>query len=877
MQDKIHILPAREPVEPGRSSTHNLPAQLTPLIGREQEVAATCTLLRCPDVRLVTLTGTGGVGKTRLALQVATVLLDAIADSVCFISLAPISDPGLVIPTIAQALDLKESGAQPLPDLLKAYLKDKHLLLVLDNFEQVLPAAPHLTDLLAFCPALNLLVTSRATLHVQGEHEYSIPPLAVPDLKHLSEPEALTQYASVALFLQRAQAVKPAFQVTSVNARPIAEICVRLDGLPLAIELAAARIKLFPPQALLKRLEHRLQVLTSGAQDIPVRQQTLRNTIQWSYDLLSTQEQRLFRRLSVFVGGCTLEALEALCGSPGNEGTAVQVLDGVTSLIDKSLLQQTEQEGEEPWLLMLETMREYGLEMLATSGEMEFTRQAHAQYYLLFAEKVGPKLFGAEQQQWYTRLEREHANLRTALHWLLERKEAELTLRLSDALWWFWLTHNHLSEGRQWLERALSESEGGMAPVRAGVLNGLGLLLLNQGDYEQAERRSEESVVLYRELGDMVGMARPLHHLAIMDFDRGKLTRARSLLEECLARFSEGGDKVGRAYALCHLAWVYSEQGEYDKAYSCAEESLTLARASEDNHVIMEAFFCLAKALVVSQTGKAALQPMLEEYLALARASDEMSLAYALHAAGQAALSQDDVAIASSFIQESLALFREMGNRPDIAELLVIFGQVAAAQGDYAVAQSHYEESLALGREFGFKRIIPASLEGLAALVIRQGEPTWAARLWGAAEALRKVMGTPLSPVYRADYEQAVASARAHLGEQAFAAAWAQGRAMSPEQAFAARTMQEPATTPTPTLAGQPSTPPVMARVTYPDGLTAREVEVLRLGAQGLRDTEVAERLIISPRTVHAHLSSIYSKLGITSRNAATRYAIEHK
>jgi predicted ATPase len=369
MQDNIFILPAREPTGPGRTSTHNLPAQLTPLIGREQEVTTACTLLRRPNVRLVTLTGTGGVGKTRLALQVAADLIDDFTDGFSFILLALISDPGLVIPTIAQTFDLKESGAQPLLDLLKAFLQDKHLLLVLDNFEQVLMAAPQLAELLKVCSHLKLLVTSRVALHLYGEHEFLVSPLALPDLEQLPEPEALVQYAAVTLFLQRAQAVKPAFQLTAINARAIAEICVRLDGLPLAIELAAARIKLFSPQALLKRLEHRFQVLTSGAQDAPVRQQTLRNAIEWSYNLLHVEEQLLFRRLAVFVGGCTLEALGALCSFLDDGDAVVQVLDGVTSLLDKNLVQQTEQEGEELWLLMLETLREYGLEMLATSGE----------------------------------------------------------------------------------------------------------------------------------------------------------------------------------------------------------------------------------------------------------------------------------------------------------------------------------------------------------------------------------------------------------------------------------------------------------------------------------------------------------------------------
>src|SRR3989440_704163 len=418
-------LPGEQPAEAEQMAgqlnirPHNLPAQLSPLIGREHEIQALCTLLRRAEVRLVTLTGIGGGGITRLGLEVATHLLGDFPDGVCFVPLAPISDPDLVIATIAQTLGIQEAGEQPLLDLLQAHLRDKRLLLLLDNFEQVLAAAPGLADLLSGCPQLKILVTSRAVLHLHGEHEFSVPPLALPDLIHLPERETLSQYAAVALFLQCAQAARPNFQLTPANTRVIAEICVRLDGLPLAIELAAARIKLLPPQALLTRLEYRLQVLTSGARDAPVRQQTLRNTLAWSYDLLDAGEQRLFRHFSVFAGGCTLEAVEGIYTALGER--SADVLDGVASLMDKSLLRQVEQEGHEPRLLMLATIREYALEALAASGKMESTRRAHAAYYLALAEQAELELGGPQQGAWLDRLEREHDNLRAALSWSLEQ------------------------------------------------------------------------------------------------------------------------------------------------------------------------------------------------------------------------------------------------------------------------------------------------------------------------------------------------------------------------------------------------------------------------------------------------------------------------
>ena len=437
--------------------------QLTPLVGRDLDVAAICSLLRLSEVRLLTIVGTGGVGKTRLSVQVATDMLDIFSDGVCLVLLATINDPGLVVSTLAQTLGVTESGAGSLVDVLKVHLQDKDLLLVLDNFEQVIAAAPFLTDLLETCPSLKILVTSREPLHVRAEQEYPLAPLAFPDLKHFPSIEDVAQYGAVALFLKRARAINPDFQVTSANARSIAAICTQLDGLPLALELAAARLKHLSLQGLLARLEHRLQVLTQGPRDVHARQQTLHNTIQWSYDLLSEQEQQLFRRLSLFVGGCTLEAAEALYTTL--DGESGHVLDGISSLIDKSFLQQSEQEAVEPRFLMLETIREYGLEVLEASGEEQLTRQAHAQYYLALAEGAEPHLQGPEQAVWFDRLDQELDNLRASLHWLLERADdsvrIEMALRLGGALWWFWFIRDHVSEGGTVLSRALEQKRGG--------------------------------------------------------------------------------------------------------------------------------------------------------------------------------------------------------------------------------------------------------------------------------------------------------------------------------------------------------------------------------------------------------------------------------
>jgi predicted ATPase/class 3 adenylate cyclase len=735
---------------------HNLPIQPTPLIGREQEVAAVVALLRRENVRLVTLTGTGGVGKTRLALQVAAELNDSFADGVWLVRLSRLTDPGLVLPTIARTLGLQEVGSRPIEQLLRAHLRARQLLLLLDNCEQVAAAAPEVADLLQAGPHLTVLATSRVALHLRGEKQVQVRPLPLPDPIHLPPPQHLVRNAAVALFVQRAQDADAAFALTNATALAIAAICARLDGLPLAIELAAARTRLLPPSVLLQRLERRLPLLVGGARDMEDRQQTMRDTLAWSEDLLQPEEQRLFRRLSVFVGGFTLEAAEAVCAAPeGAEPLGVDVLEGLEQLVDQSLVQQqtVDEEGSgEARFRLLYVVREYALERLEASGEGEGVQRQHVAFFLAMAEDTDLKLRSTEQSSWRRRLEAEHDNLRTALHWTLEHQEAELGLRLAGALLIFWRYCNHEREGRNWCEKVLAQPGASVrTPARARALRAAGAMAYFQGDFPEAQRLLEESVSTGREVGEegKRSLAHALELLGNVALWQGNPGAARELAGESLQVYEEIGEPWGIAMALCLLGTATGELDDLATACSLLEESA-------------------ARLRVVGDTQRLALP---------------------LNALGLVALRRGDYAAARTRFEEALAVARETEDEQYTTDALAHLGTITFRMGEYHESFSFYKQSLeshALNREQGTRGdSIIEDLAGLAAIASLFGQLERAARLLGAAAALRETIGTPQPKVERQDTEEAVAAVRAALGEEAWAAAHAAGQALTLEEAIA--------------------------------------------------------------------------------------------
>jgi predicted ATPase/class 3 adenylate cyclase len=797
---------------------HNLPVQPTPLIGREREVATLQQMLRRAEVRLVTLTGPGGTGKTRLALQVGADLLEEFGDGVFFVDLAPIRDPGLVASTVAQTLGVRETGGASLVESLKRYLREKQLLLVLDNFEQVLDAAPTVAELLGAARRLKVLVTSRAVLRVRGEQEFPVPPLALPDPRRLPPVEALSQYAAVELFIQRAVNARADFTVTNENAPAVAEICHRLDGLPLAIELAAARVRLLPPQAMLARLESRLKLLTGGARDLPARQQTLRNTIAWSYDLLGEAEKRLFGRLSMFVGGCTLEAAEAVGNIEGE--LQIPVLDGVASLLDQSLLWQIESEirtagGGEARFVMLETIREFGLERLEERGEAEAVRRQHARYFLRLAEEAARGNRGPALRESLDRVEAEHDNLRAALMWShQEPTGGDTEQRLVAALGLFWDHRGYWREKEQWLEGALARGRPGVQCPPSGEddrepLATWGQLLLAADRYEESiaiwrqlgdtrwlaralaswgNHRSvaacEEAVSLFRELGDRWDLVTALYFLGNAALAEGHYPQARSHYEESLALARELGGQEWLAWPLSGLGDLARELGEYEAARSYYEETIALRREYGD--AWLPHFLNGLGEVASAQGNLAEAGQAFEESLAIGRDRGLPEILIgALVGLGRVAWHRGEWELARTRGEEGLMIAEEMAERQGMARALLLLGRVAQAEGDSNTAHSRLRRSLRLCHELGERRELAERLEALAAVARAQGQLVRAARLLGAAAALRDTHGPPVPPIDQADREHQVAALRAAMGEETFATAWAAGGALSLHEAVA--------------------------------------------------------------------------------------------
>jgi predicted ATPase len=729
------------PLRTLESYPNNLPAQPTPLIGREREVEEVRERLRSTELRLLTLTGPGGTGKTRVGLQAAAELADEFEDGVFFVALAAIADPALVAPTIARTLGLTESANQSPEDLLKGYLRNRQTLLVLDNFEQVLESAPLLDELLSAAPGLTILATSRIPLKLYGEHEFPTPPLSLPDPESLPPVERLTQYEAIRLFLERAKAVKPDFSLTQENASAVAEICTRLDGLPLAIELAAARIKLLPPRALLSRLGNRLKLLTGGARNLPERQRTLRGAIGWSYELLDEGEKTLFARLAVFSGGSTLEAMEAVCDAQGE--LPVGVFEGVSSLLDKSLLRQVEGVGDEPRFMMLETIREYASERLEASEEAEELRRLHAEHFLALSEEAEPGLKGLDQEMWFERLELDHDNMRAALSWAIERGEGELGLRLAGALWRFWWMRGYFDEGRRWLEEILARGDGAAA-ARIMALDGVGWLANEQGDLDRAEAAADEGLRLSAEAGIGGSFAASLRGtLADVVQKRGDPEQAKELFEESVRLYREAGDRWGVAWTLGGLGNLFNDRGDYERAKELYEEGLALSRALDQA---------------------------------------ELHSAY-LISLGHVSLLEGDYERATALNQEAAALLQERGRRGGLEFALDNLGWAALLGGDHERADTLHKESLALCRELGDRYIASESLEGLACTAASRREGGRAARLYGAARALREAVGYRPVPRESALREPYLAAARDSTEETEWEEAWEEGRKMTFEEA----------------------------------------------------------------------------------------------